>query len=50
MNGITDSMDLNLSKLPEIVENKEVWCATVHRVERVRHDLAAEQQQKIFFK
>ena len=30
--SITDSEDINLSKLWEIVENKGAWCATVHGV------------------
>jgi len=29
---ITDSMDMNLSKLQEIVGDREAWCAVVHRV------------------
>jgi len=33
-NSITDSMDLNLSKLQEIVKDRETWCATVHGAEK----------------
>ena len=32
IDNITDSMDMNLSKLWEIVEDRGVWCAAVHRV------------------
>ena len=39
LNRITDSTDMNLSKLWEIVEDRGAWCATVHGVSRVRHDL-----------
>ena len=31
-NSITDSMDINLSKLQEVVIDRETWCATVHGV------------------
>ena len=32
LDGITDSMDLNLSKFWKIVEDRGAWCAAVHRV------------------
>ena len=34
LDGITDSMNMSLSKLQEIVKNREAWCDIVHGVKK----------------
>ena len=46
LDSITDSMDMNLSKIQEIVEDTGAWHATIHEVAKSRHNLVTEQQKQ----
>ena len=42
LDGITDSMDVSLSELRELVMDREAWCAAIQGSQRVGHNSATE--------
>ena len=40
LDGITDTMDMNLGKLPEMVRDREAWCVAVHGVTKGKTELS----------
>ena len=45
LDGIMDSMDMNLGELLEMVRDRKAWHAGVQGLQRVGHNLVTEQQQ-----
>jgi len=45
LDSITDSVDVNLNKLWELVKDSGVWHVAVHGIQRVSHELTTEQQK-----
>ena len=46
LDGITDSMDMSLSKLQEMVKDREAWCTAIHGVEKNQTGLSYKNSNK----
>ena len=49
LDSISNTMEMNLNKLQEIVKDREGWYAAAHGAQRVGHNLATEQQKQQLF-
>ena len=49
LHSITNSMDMSLSKLQEIVKDRETWHVAVHGVAKSQTQLVAKQLQQIYY-
>ena len=47
LDGLTDLMDMTLSKLRVIAKDREAWCATVHGGRRIGHGRVTEHRQQV---
>ena len=50
LDGITDSMDMSLSELQELVMDREAWCDAIHGVTVIRTQRTNEQNWRLFIK
>ena len=50
LDGITDWIDMSLSKLRELVMDREAWRGAVHEVTKIRHDWVTELTERIMEK